>query len=386
MSCSQLILTSVLFTLLACDSKEKTELCVGHYLTEEEAVEKLNQYRDNYSNAQQWNFRAKAIKENIWKGAGLDQIQRRDWEHPITTTQSARRQMDGYTVENMALEVKDNHFITGNLYRPDSIIGKIPVILSPHGHWSKLDDYGRFRDDMQLRCASLARMGAAVFAYDMYGYGEDLAHYHKDQEALKWQTYNGIRILDFVSSLDYVDTTRIGITGASGGGTQSFVLAAIDQRIDVSVPVVMVSAHFFGGCVCESGLPIHKRGDFETNNVEIAAAIAPKPLMLISDGEDWTKNVPQLEFPYVKDIYQLFNAQEQVEYAHFELEGHDYGVSKRKEAYKFLAKHLNLDYSEIIDQEGKVTEQFVTVLDTTALKVFPERSLVQDPNQPRANN
>ena len=134
-------------------------------------------------------------------------------------------------------------------------------------------------------------MGAVVFAWDMYGSGEDTQHTHHSPDALAFQCYNGIRILDFISSLDYVDTDRIGITGASGGGTQTFLISALDDRISVSVPTVMVSAHFYGGCVCESGMPIHKSGDFETNNVEIAASIAPKPLSIIGDGDDWTKNI-----------------------------------------------------------------------------------------------
>lgn len=89
----------------------------------------------------------------------------------------------------------------------------------------------------------------------------------------------------------------------------------------------MVSAHYYGGCVCESRMPIHKNGNFETNNVEIAASIAPKPLMLISDGGDWTSNVPDLEYPYIKSIYEMFGSGDQVENAHFADEVHDYGIS-----------------------------------------------------------
>ena len=357
----------------------EVELCVGDYYTEEEGAKKLKEYASSYHNASEWQERAAMIRENIRAGAELDQITDAEWNYPINITTGSKHQMDGYSVENLALEVNPGYFIHGNLYMPEQVDGKIPAILCPHGHWFKLDDYGRFRADMQKRCAAFARMGAVVFAWDMLGSGEDVQNDHMNPNAVQMQTYNSIRVLDYMSSLDYVDTDRIGVTGASGGGTQTFVLAALDDRIDVSVPTVMVSAHFFGGCVCESGMPIHKHGDFETNNVEIAASIAPKPLMLLSDGDDWTRNVPNVEYPYIKNIYEMFDAGDQVEYAHFPDEVHDYGISKRKAAYGFLAKHLDLDYSRILDQQGEVSEEMIILLDTTQLKVFPDRNLVVNP-------
>jgi len=355
------------------------ELCVGAYLTDDEAAQKLKEYAATYSNASEWQERAKQIRVNIRTGAELDQIPEADWKYLTKVTWGNKYLMDGYSVENLALEVKPDHFIHGNLYMPEQVIEKIPAVLCPHGHWFEPEDYGRFRPDMQYRCASLARMGAVVFAWDMLGWGEDIQNDHMDPKALQKQTYNSIRILDYISSLNFVDIDRIAVTGASGGGTQTFILSAVDDRIDVSVPTVQVSAHFFGGCVCESGMPIHKKGSHETNNVEIAAAFAPKPMMLISDGDDWTCNVPEIEFPYIKNIYAMFNARDKVKNAHFADEVHDYGFSKRKAAYGFLAKHLDLDYNRILDEKGEISESFVTIMDTTDLKVFPRRSLVVNP-------
>ena len=383
----------ILFFLLitSCKNKENTtpepepikdipvELCVGDYLTEEEAVLKLKELSLNYSNAKEWKQRAKKIRENIFRGADLNKIPKEDWKFPIKVVHGQKHVMDGYTVENIALEVKPDYFITGNLYQPTNLKKTNPAILSPHGHWFEPNDYGRFRPDVQYRCASLAKMGAIVFTYDMVGSGEDNKNIHLEPETLTKQCYNGIRILDYISSLDNVDTSKIGITGASGGGTQTFLLAAIDDRIDVSVPVVMVSAHFYGGCVCETGKPLHKHGDFETNTVEIAASIAPKPLMLIADGNDWTKNVPEVEFPYIQNIYKYFDAADQVEYAYFKDDVHDYGINKRTAAYTFLAKHLELDLNQILDKDQKIDENFIKLLDTTQLKVYPTRNLVPDP-------
>ena len=378
-----LIISILILFITSCGSEnkkeKKVELLQSDFYTEQEAIQKLAEFTKTYSNSDEWKLRATTIRKIIINGAEIDKIPVEDFNYEINVVIGPIHVMDGYIVENLSLEMKPGYFVSGNLYLPAKVEGKIPIILNPHGHWSDANDYGRFRPDMQYRCATFAKMGAAAFAYDMTGYGEDVKMNHMDEKALNHQTYNGIRILDYFSSLSFVDTTRIGITGASGGGTQTFVLAAIDDRIDVSAPVVMVSAHFFGGCSCESAMPIHKNGDFETNNVEIAASFAPKPLMLVSDGDDWTKNSLTVEYPYIENIYKMFNAEDNFEYAHFAEEVHNYGPSKRKAVYPFMAKHLNLNYENILDDDGNVTEESVVLLDTTALKAYPKRALVTKP-------
>src|SRR5690606_9788013 len=132
----------------------------------------------------------------------------------------------------------------------------------------------------QKRCATLARMGAIVFVYDMIGQGDSKQFEQKMAKLLKLQPITTIRSLEYLLSIPGIDPERVAVTGESGGGTQTFLLAALDNRVKVSVPVVMVSAHYFGGCVCESGFPIHKKGDYQTNNVEIAALAAPRPMIM----------------------------------------------------------------------------------------------------------
>ncbi len=347
----------------------------GKFLSEEEAVKELALFSKEYNDLNGWVSRAEMIREGILRGAEL-------WPSPdkcdLKPIIGEKRVFDGYTVENVAFESLSGFFVTGNLYRPAKGEGPYAGILSPHGHFPEPNGGGRFRPDMQYRCSTLAKMGAVVFAYDMIGWGESTQFenfsYHEShgqfKKAVALQTWNSIRALDFLESLNVIDKDRVGITGASGGGTQVFLLTAIDDRIKVSVPAVMVSAHFFGGCICESGMQIHQSEFHKTNNAEIAALAAPRPMLLISDGQDWTKNTPEVEFPYIQNIYKLFGSGDKVEFFHLPDEGHDYGYSKRVPAYKFLAKHLKLDLERVKSADGQIDEGSVKVEKMEVMKVF----------------
>lgn len=342
-------------------------LCQGAYFTKAEGEAALKQFASTYDDQASWEKRAERIREGIWEGLGLSE----DFDRaPLKPIIRAKQTFDGYSVENVAFESMPGFFVTGNLYRPTEVQDTYPAILSAHGHFQDSEYSGRTREDMQLRCAALARMGAIVFAFDMIGYGESDQTTHKHPEALVLQTINGLRAVDFLASLPEVDSERIAVTGASGGGTQTFLLTALEDRIAVSVPVVMVSAHFFGGCVCESGKPIHRSADHQTSNVEIAALAAPRPMLLVSDGDDWTKNTPEVEYPYIQNIYALYGQKALVENVHLPDEGHDYGSSKRKGVYAFLAKHLSLSLENIQDEDGNIDESFITLLPNADLEVF----------------
>ena len=228
-----------------------TSLCVGNYWTEAQAKAKMDSFALQWSDKKSWEKRAQQIRSGIIKGTKLEMMPKiKGHFNPIITH---HRDMDGYSVENIAIESFPGFYITGNLYRPAKKQGKYAAILSPHGH----GEDRRFIEDTQKRCAALARMGAIVFTYDMIGTGECMQVNHKMPISLLLQTWNSRRVLEYLLSLPDVDASRIGMTGYSGGGTQTFILSAIDDRIKVAAPVVQVSAHFFGGCICESGMPIH---------------------------------------------------------------------------------------------------------------------------------
>ncbi len=356
-------------------TKEKPALCVADCQTPEEGKAQLERFASSFHDVKTWEDRADRVREGFIRGAQLDSIPLTYRQRPFNPVIRHKHVMNGYVIEAIAIDGMPGHFITGNIYKPEKIKGKIPAILSPHGHALMPDNYGRFKPDVQRRCAALARMGAVVFAYDMIGYGECTTYRHDNPKATQIQTFNSMRVLDYLCSLPYVDTLRIGVTGASGGGTQTVFLSVVDPRVKVSVPVVMVSSWFFGGCTCESGMPVYKSDIHETNLADLAALFAPKPMLIISDGHDWTKNVPEISFPYIRKVYELYHAEKNVESAYFPKEGHDYGFSKRKAMYPFMAKHLGLDLSRILDKSGQIDESFIKVLAIQELKVFPDKPI-----------
>lgn len=345
------------------NAQSAPELCQGAYFTEPQGKDFLTQHVPTTKQA--WEARAQQIRNRILEGGELDKLPARPASKPIV---HSRREMDGYTVENVAFESIKGYYVTGNLYKPLNQKSPFAAILCPHGHTANPD--ARFLEPMQFRCANLARMGAVVFAFDMVGYSDSQLSTHKIPKAFKLQSINSIRALDFLLSQPNIDKERVGVTGESGGGTQTFMLTALDPRIKVSVPVVMVSAHFFGGCTCESGMPVHKKGDFQTNNVEISALAAPRPMLLVSDGADWTKNNPAVEYPHLQKIYGLYGKENVVENVHLPNEKHDYGPSKRAAAYRFLAKHLTLDLTKVTKADGSIDESHAKLLDRKDLEVF----------------
>lgn len=290
----------------------------------------------SFETKEAWDAHRARVKQRILTAAGLDPMPQRS---PLNPQRFGRLERDGYTIEKVLLETWPGFYLGGNLYVPTAS-GKHPAVVSPHGHWN----YGRLEHQplasVPMRAANLARRGHVVFIYDMVGYNDttQVPHsFHGPRETL-WsfgplglQLWNSLRVVDFLAALPEVDASRIGATGASGGGTQTFLLAAIDDRIAYAAPVNMVSAYMQGGSYCENapGLRIG------LSNLDIAAAFAPKPLLLTSATGDWTRNVPKEEFPAIKRIYDLYGAGEKVSTMQVDAP-HNYNQQTREAVYRFL--------------------------------------------------
>lgn len=315
-----------------------------------------------YSNKTEWEARRDTLRKEVRERLGIDKLL------PLCSKEkpeySKIRKFDGYTVQNFRLKTANGHTVYGSIYAPMSK-GKHPLIICPNGHFSN----GRYGKVQQLRLGTLARMGAICVDYDLWGWGESAdevgSKAHQTPEAHVMQALNGIRILDWMIQRKDVDTKRIGVNGGSGGGTQTVLLTVLDDRFTAANPVVSVSSWFDGGCPCESGMPIQLAGG-GTCNAELAAMFAPKPMMLVSDGGDWTSTTPELEYPYLQRIYGFYGATDKVSNIHLPKERHDFGDNKRNAVYKFFIDTFKLDAS-------KLDESKVTIEDENALRFTPKK-------------
>ncbi|MBP86672.1 MAG: acetylxylan esterase [Planctomycetaceae bacterium] len=337
-----------------------------------------------------WAKRSERVRRQLLVANGL-------WPMPRKTPLNAKVHglidMGDYTVEKAYFESMPGFYVTGNLYRPKGKRGKLPGVLSPHGHWAN----GRFYDNpadrvqkeiesgaeqfeengrspLQSRAAQLARLGCVVFHYDMIGYADntqisfEIAHRFAKQRpemnttenwglfspqaeahfqsVMGLQTYNSIRALDFLSELPDVDTSRLAVTGASGGGTQTFMISAVDPRVAVSFPAVMVSTAMQGGCTCENASNLR----IDTGNVEFAALFAPKPIAM-SAADDWTKEMKTKGFPELLQQYTSLGAKDNAMLLSRTEFAHNYNSVTRHGMYHWFNKHLKLGVKEPIEEK-----------------------------------
>ncbi|MBL7185746.1 MAG: acetylxylan esterase [Phycisphaerae bacterium] len=337
---------------------------------------------------QQWEQRQADLKRRILVATGL-------WPMPDKTPLNpvihGRVDRDDFTVDKVHFESYPGHFVTGLLFKPKDVTGRLPGVLCPHGHGGRLQDYGgkgiremivrgaeRFegsgRYPKLARCAQLARMGCVTFIFDMIGYADsvqisrEVAHSFSKQRPefdtkenwgffatqaelrlqsiMGLQTWNSIRALDFLCGLPEVDSKRIGVTGGSGGGTQTILLCAIDPRPVVAFPNGMVSTDMQGGCTCENCSLLR----IGTGNVELAALFAPRPQGMTA-ANDWTKEMMTKGYPELKQLYAMLGAQRDVmchPLTHFP---HNYNYVSRALMYSWFNKHLALGLEEPVVEE-----------------------------------
>lgn len=295
-----------------------------------------------YNSLEEWEARRVELRKRILLSAGLSLEPERP-HNPAKIFDVT--EYEDFSVAKVMLETYPGFYVTGNLFRPLGKKGPFPAILNPHGHW----DRGRCEQsditNIPTRCANFAKMGFVAMSFDMLGYEDSRQVSHGYGVGAKFerycanslgvQIYNSLCCVDFLSDLPDVDADRIGCTGCSGGGTQTFLLTAIDDRIKVAAPINMVSTYMQGGCACENA-PLLRVG---TYNLDLAALAAPRPLFLAGSTGDWTSLLNEVDYPVIRAIYQLYDKGYLLE-SFYQTADHNYNQKTRKRIYPFFARHL----------------------------------------------
>lgn len=320
----------------------------------------------HFSSIEEIDKRREELRFNLRMAAGL-------YPWPEKTPLNPKYEMvgkyDGYTVQKIMLESYPGLWSTGNLYLPDPLPEKSPAILNVIGHWENQRLTREATADYPQQIANFAKMGFVCLVTDMIGKvdSRQLSHEYGGAEKELWtsnglgvQLWNNIRALDLLCSLPYVDADHIGMTGASGGGSQTLFLTLLDERIKAAAPINMISLRMQGGCACENAPGLRRH----TNNTEMCAMIAPRPLFLAGSTGDWTNYMETAELPGVLQAYRLYKAnalksnveaettnkanayykpQEKTEALlefYYQDAIHQYNEKTRERVYSFFARHL----------------------------------------------
>ena len=343
---------------------------------EEEGRMMLDYLSSLYSNKEQWEARRDSLRREVRQRLELDAFldscvttkdKKGNMQRPVILSKVRRH--DGYTTQNICMELTPGQHLFGTIYAPsgNSKGSKLKaqgskinaLIVCPDGHWPY-----RYRKDEQQRLGTLARMGAVCVDFDLYGWGESEkevgAEAHHTSRAHVYQAACGYLLLDYMlKNRKDIDPERVGVMGGSGGGTHTVLLSLLDERVTASAPVVHLASHFDGGCPCESGKPVQLAAG-GTCEPELAAVMAPKPMLIVSDGGDWTSSVPTLEFPYLQRIYGFYDAKDKVRNVHLPNERHDFKENKRQAVYDFFIDVFGLDR---------------LMLDESKIEIEPEETL-----------
>lgn len=300
-------------------------------------------------NLEDWKKRRMELKSIVWKKTGAQTYP----DLPLDYKETHSQKLDGVTVKNIYFQTRPGVYATANLYIPDGE-GPFPAVVTMMGHSSN----GRLYDVYQAIGQSLARNGYVSLHMDPWGAGERTTihgefQYHGahlgaslfevGESLMGMQITDNIRAVDLLCSLPIVDSSRIGATGASGGGNQTMWLAAMDERVKVAMPVVSVGTFqsyiMSSNCVGETlvdGLSFAEES-------EILGLVAPRALKMVNAGKDSNKAFFPEEMKrsvnHAKPIFDFYNVGKNLDYEVFDMT-HGYHPVVREALLGWMDLHL----------------------------------------------
>jgi dienelactone hydrolase len=282
-------------------------------------------------------------------------------------------------IEKIHFQSRPGLYVTGNLYRPREVTGRLPAILYVCGH------SGRGRDGNKTAFQDhgmwFARNGYVALLIDTLQLGEVAGIHHGTYNLGRWwwqalgytpagvECWNGIRAIDYLITRPDVDPARIGVTGISGGGAATFWIAAADDRVACAAPTSGLSdlesyvnhKVIDGHCDCMFMVNTY-RWEWTT----IAALVAPRPLLFANSDHDaiYPMDGNARVISRLRKFYALLGHPELVA-DHVSPGGHDYRPDLRTAVFRWMNAHLK-------NEIGPVKDAADPPIDGKRLRVFPE--------------
>lgn len=322
---------------------------IGNYLVRHAAEITTNSLCDIQS-IKDWEAARGEKYTHFMESLGIGKEMLNSERSPLNTKVTGVVQMDGYRIEKLYYESQPSLYVPGNLYIPDDIDEPRPAILYLCGHadGQKVAYQAYVRKLVQLGfvCLILETTHQGEVEGEHHGcYARGWFHwYSKGYTPAGVEVWNAMRGLDLLAGMKEVDAERLGVTGRSGGGAQSWFVAAADERVKAAIPEVgattlheqILTRTIDGHCDCM--MPINT---YKIDFTDIGALIAPRSLLIQQGDRDRLTNIEGVRNLYsgIKRIYNYYKVPEKIEFLEYP-GGHGSTPYSRYNMLSFFVREL----------------------------------------------
>ncbi|HON05259.1 MAG TPA: acetylxylan esterase [bacterium] len=344
-----------------------------------EIFQKRERIRNSIETIYHWEKERQKIKENFEQAIG-EKFPKKD----VKIVYNGEIKKQNLLVKKIVFSLHDDHWVPALIYMPLEGKGPFPGILLPIGH--NIEGKSAYNN----LAVFYALNGYVVITYDFVGQGEralmdeDGFVYAFSSTAhniigvpmtlydynLNWFTiYETVAAVDVLQSTGIVDMSKIGITGASGGGTNSFYSAGFDQRISATAPAA--SVHSFYDCIytddCEQSFFNHIEKGLDYPDIA-SFLIAPRPMFIVANSHDiWNIEGTKYVYETAKKFYRMHNAETRIKMTISD-RGHAYGIDQQTDVLMWF-NNLFKNKREFVPYEEIEKRYFPSV---KQLYVFPD--------------
>ncbi|MEX0771021.1 MAG: acetylxylan esterase [Balneolaceae bacterium] len=334
-----------------------------HHLTGEalELLDRRSSAVEEIRSAVEWQQRQLSLQQTLMELVGPFPE-----KTPLNATVTRTVEKEDYRVEHIVFESQPGFFVTSSLFIPSDLTAEpAPAVLYVSGHTNEAYRSSTY----QHAILNLVKKGFVVFAIDPVGQGERLEYYDPEAEEstiggptsehshpgaqafitgssqARYMIWDGIRAVDYLVDREEVDPSRIGITGRSGGGTQSAYIAAFDERIQAAAPENYITnftrlLQSIGPQDAEQNL--YHGIAHGIDHADLLTVRAPKPLLIIATTNDFFSIQGVREAAAeVSGIYKAYGQEENFGFVE-DIGGHASTLKNRKAMYSFFQQHLDL--------------------------------------------